>query len=185
MMPLHRTRVCVLVAAGLLLAAAAPVPAFPAGQDQAVTGAGAFSAVEIRRLLDAYTVMQAQEFLGLTDAQFAQFLPRLKVLQETRRQQEQARLKLVQDINRLTGPGAPAVSDDALRDRLRALQDLDTRSTPERQKAYERLDEVLTIRQQARFRVFEERMERRQLELLLRARANPAARPRVQRPAAP
>ena len=37
-------------------------------------------------------------------------------------------------------------------------------------KAYNALDEVLDIRQQARFRVFEEQIERRKIELLMRAR---------------
>ena len=37
-------------------------------------------------------------------------------------------------------------------------------------KAYNALDEVLEVRQQARFRVFEEQIERRKIELLMRAR---------------
>ena len=37
-------------------------------------------------------------------------------------------------------------------------------------KAYNALDEVLDVRQQARFRVFEEQIERRKIELLMRAR---------------
>jgi len=37
-------------------------------------------------------------------------------------------------------------------------------------KGYSSVDEVLDLRQQARFRVFEERIERRKLELLMRAR---------------
>jgi len=57
-----------------------------------------------------------------------------------------------------------------LRDRLKALQDLDARSAGELQKGYESIDQVLDVRQQARFRVFEEQMERRKLELLMRAR---------------
>ena len=42
----------------------------------------------------------------------------------------------------------------------------------------EAVDQVLDLRQQARFRVFEEQMERRKVELLLRARQ--ANRPRQQ-----
>ena len=48
-------------------------------------------------------------------------------------------------------------------------------------KAYNTLDEVLDVRQQARFRVFEEQIERKKLELLLRARQNPN-RPNPKRP---
>ena len=45
-------------------------------------------------------------------------------------------------------------------------------------KAYEGIDQVLDVRQQAKFRVFEELMERRKLELVTRARQ--AKRPRTQ-----
>ena len=45
-------------------------------------------------------------------------------------------------------------------------------------KAQGAVDQVLDVRQQARFRVFEENMERRKLELLARARqANRARKP--------
>jgi len=46
-------------------------------------------------------------------------------------------------------------------------------------QAYDALDEVLDARQQARFRVFEDQIEQRKLDLLMRARerarANKAA----------
>jgi hypothetical protein len=43
-------------------------------------------------------------------------------------------------------------------------------------RAYESLDEVLDVRQQARFRIFEEMIERRKMDLLMRARQAAAAR---------
>jgi hypothetical protein len=181
MKPIDRPSARLLAALCLFFLSAPPAGA---RQDPAVQAPAAFSAAEIRRLLDAYTVMQAQEFLGLTDAQFAQFLPRLKVLQDTRRRQQQARNKLVQELNRMSAPKAAQVPEGELRDRLRSLQELEIRSASERQSAYETLDQVLTVRQQARFRVFEEQMERRQLELLMRARAAGGALGRAQRPAA-
>jgi len=45
-------------------------------------------------------------------------------------------------------------------------------------KAYEAIDQILNLRQQAKFRVFEELMERRKLELVTRARQ--ANRPKLQ-----
>ena len=72
---------------------------------------------------------------------------------------------------RLSAPDAK--SDDApLRDGLKALQDLDARTAAETRKAYEGIDQVLDVRQQVRFRVFEEQMERRKIELVTRARQN-------------
>jgi hypothetical protein len=62
--------------------------------------------------------------------------------------------------------------DSAIRERLAALQELDSRSAAENRKAQTELDALLDPRQQARFRVFEEQVERRKLELMLRARQN-------------
>ena len=76
--------------------------------------------------------------------------------------------------------------DASIKERLKALQDLDVRSADELRKAYEGVDSILDVKQQARFRVFEEQMERRKFELLMRARQGnrqqgQAPRPRLQR----
>ncbi len=53
---------------------------------------------------------------------------------------------------------------------MQALRDGDARALAEIRKAYDAVDEVLDVRQQSMFRVFEEQMERRKLELVTRAR---------------
>ena len=124
---------------------------------------------ELQRLFDAYMVMQAQDALQLDDAQFGQFLPKLKALQDTRRRHEQARNRLVTELGRLTAPSASA-DEAAVRNRLRELQELEGRSAADLRRAYDTVDQVLDLRRQARFRVFEQNMERRKLQLMLRAR---------------
>ncbi|MET0212338.1 MAG: hypothetical protein ABW292_05025, partial [Vicinamibacterales bacterium] len=63
-------------------------------------------------------------------------------------------------------------ADDAtIRNQLAALRAHDDRAAAELRQAYDALDEILDTRQQARFRVFEEQIERRKLDLLVRARA--------------
>jgi hypothetical protein len=57
-----------------------------------------------------------------------------------------------------------------LRDALKQLQEIDSRGEADARKAYEAIDQILDLRQQAKFRVFEEQMERRKLELVTRAR---------------
>ena len=114
---------------------------------------------------------EAQAELTLNDAQYAQFVTRLKRLQEARRRNQRERNQILQDLRRLTGPLAPTPADETVvRERLKALRDHDERATVEMRKAYETLDEVLDVRQQARFRIFEETIERRKLDLVLRAR---------------
>jgi hypothetical protein len=133
---------------------------------------------EVQKLFDGYAVIQAQDFLGLTDSQLAPFLPRFRALQETRRRGQQERLRLIQELNRMTNPRAGQVLEAGIRERLRALRDLETRAMSEVQKARDAIDETLDLRQQARFRVFEEQLEQRKLELLMKARqANRANRP--------
>jgi hypothetical protein len=110
--------------------------------------------------------------------QFAQFLPKFKALLETRRRSEMERLRSLMELNRMTNPrGKAQVSDNDLRERLRTLRDAESRSASEIQKARDGVDQTLDLRQQARFRVFEEQIERRKLQLLMQVRQNRANRP--------
>jgi hypothetical protein len=140
------------------------------GQGKSAQQADRLEIAELQRLFDAYMVMQAQEALQLDDAQFGQFLPKLKALQDTRRRNEQARNQLVGELGRLTVPSAATIDEAAVRERLRALQELEGRSAAELRRAYDTIDQQLDVRRQARFRVFEQNMERRKLQLMLRAR---------------
>ncbi len=127
---------------------------------------------EIQRLFDAYFVMEAQQALGLTDAQYAPFLTRLRALQNTRRTYLASRAVLLADLARLTGPRAGSPDEAALKTQMAALQELESRAAADTRRAYDDLDQLLDPRQQARFRVFEDQLERRKLELMLRARQN-------------
>jgi len=145
-------------------------------------GAGEMSPAEIQKLFDAYLVMEAQQALALTDQQYPQFLARLRTLQDTRRRNQQERIQLMGQLQRLTNPRAANRGDEgAIKERLTALLELESRNAAEMRKAYAALDEVLDVRQQARFRVFEEQIERRKIELLMRARQQ--NRPQNQQPA--
>ena len=78
-------------------------------------------------------------------------------------------------MRRLLADGS---TDEAqLRDRLKQMQEIESRGQTEARKAYDAIDQVLDLRQQAQFRIFEEQMERRKIELVTRARqANRANR---------
>lgn len=130
---------------------------------------------EIQRLFDAYTAVQAQEALGLDDVEFGRFLPRLKALQNTRRRVEVERQRRTNELARLLGP-AQRVDDAQLRERLKALADLDAKADEDVRAARAAVEQVLDVRRQARFRVFELQMERRKFELVLRARRGEAGR---------
>jgi hypothetical protein len=123
---------------------------------------------EIQRMFDAYALIQAQDQLHLNDEQFSRFLVRFKSLQDVRRRSLQEHTRLVAELRRLLMQGQP---DEAqLKDRVQELQDVDSRAAADVKKAYDAVDQVLDVKQQARLRVFEEQMERRKIELITRAR---------------
>ena len=167
----------------LLLTLAAARGAFAQDPpDQPPAGPGArgpgVRPAELAAMLDAYAIVQAQTALQLSDAQYGQFVTRLKRMQETRRRNNQARVRLLQQLRALVAPGTTP-DEAALREKLKALRDHEEQSAAALRRDGEDLDEVLDIRQQALFRLLEERLERQKLDLLMRARE------RAARPAAP
>ena len=153
------------------VAEARQVPA-TAGPAAAPLDAPGVSAGEIQRLYDAYALVQAQDALQLTDEHYVRFVARLKTLQEIRRRHVVARNRILRDLRRLTNSQTPAGDEAEMRDRLKVLRDEDERGATEIRKAYDAVDELLDVRQQAQFRLFEEQMDRKRLDLLMRARQN-------------
>lgn len=156
-------RIAMLV--GVLLIA---VPAFArqqADQDPANPGV---SPAELQRLFDSYALVQAQQFLNLSDDQYSKFLPRFMTLQNVRRQALQQHTRMLNELRRLIMPAEGG--EDQVRAALKQLQDIDDRGEAEAKKAQEAVDQTLDLRQQARFRIFEAQMERRKLELVTIAR---------------
>jgi len=122
---------------------------------------------ELGRLFDAYTVMQAQEALGLDEARFGPFVTRLRALQQIRRRQLRERAAVMRDLRQLLqAPG----NDAQLKERLDALVRLETDTRADQAKAMDAIDELLDVRQRARFRLLEQQLELRKLELVNRAR---------------
>lgn len=162
----------VLAIAGAPAAARAQAqpPAPQPGQGPQLPAGRPISAGEIQKLFDAYTLMQAQDALRLSEAQYGRFVTRLKALQDARRRHQQTRNQILVDLRRLTNPEAGTVDESLITARLKAFRDEEDRAAAELRTAYDGVDETLDVRQQARFRLFEERMEQQKLELLMRVR---------------
>jgi Spy/CpxP family protein refolding chaperone len=152
--------------------------AVPGAQPPGGRGAAdaAVSPGELQKMFDAYALMQAQEQLNIDQEHYAQFLTRFKALQDVRRKALQERMRTIGELRRLGND--PQSDETEIKDRLRALQDIDVRAQADIRKAYDAVDQVLDVHQQAKFRAFEETMERRKLELISRARQ--ASRPKKQ-----
>jgi hypothetical protein len=143
---------------------------------------GALAPAEIQRLFDAYVIRQAQQALALTDSQYPEFVSRLRALQELRRQNQRARRQAVAELARLSNRRTEPVGETAIREQMKVLEDLDATAAADLRRAYDEIDQVLDLRQQARFRVFEDQVERRKLELLLQVRRPAAQRSGRQAP---
>ena len=171
--------VCVVVAAAFVVcglrtgAAAAPQPPPDSGRARQDV-----APADLQELFDSYVLMQAQRQLRLTNDQLPQFILRLKALQTLRRRAENQRLRLIQELRRLTQNADAGRMDEAqVRERLKTLDDVRERSAVEIRQALADLDQVLDLRQQARFRVLEQQVDRNKIELMMRARQQ-ANRPR-------
>jgi hypothetical protein len=154
---------------GTIVIALAAMAAPAAARAQQLPGAGdpTVTPAELQKLFDSYALVQAQQFLSISDEQYTKFLPRFMALQTARRQALQQRTRVLNMIRKALNEALP---DDQIKDALKLLQDIDDRGAAETRKAQDGVDQVLDLRQQAKFRVFEEQMERRKLELVTRAR---------------
>ena len=123
---------------------------------------------ELQEMFDAFALVQAQRIMQLNDEQYARFFTRMKRLQDVRRQNHRQRVRLVNELRR--GYGPDRADDQVLAERLRVLDELDGRSDQELRAARAAVDEVLSVRQRAAFRFFEQDMEAQKVDYLTRAR---------------
>jgi Spy/CpxP family protein refolding chaperone len=138
------------------------------GGPGAMPNPNGMTAPQVEQMFDAYMVVQSQASLQLPDEQFFTFSPRLQRLQLVRRRTQRARTMMLRELAMLVN--ATPVNDQAIAAKLKEVDDLGDRSQQEIRQAYTEIDSVLTPRQRALFRVFEERMERQKLDLMIRAR---------------
>jgi Spy/CpxP family protein refolding chaperone len=75
---------------------------------------------------------------------------------------------MVRELAQLSRVDSP--DEEALRARLKALDEEIERGRVDAAQAQQGVDEVLTLAQRARFRVLEDQLERRRWELMSRAR---------------
>jgi Spy/CpxP family protein refolding chaperone len=161
--------------AGLLVATAGSViaaqqgPPGQRGRGQGMPEAGPGVPVQqLQSMFDAYVLVQAQRALELTDEQYQRFFTRMSRLQELRRQHLQQRMRRLNELRRVW---RLASSDEAiLAQQTKALDDFEAKYEIDLKAARQAIDEVLTPRQRAGFRFFEEDMDRRKLEFLTQAR---------------
>lgn len=124
------------------------------------------NAQQLQDHLDAYAITQAQRELKLTEDQYAGFVARMTRMHNMRRRALQERRRLLVELRQLLDADPPR--DDAINEKVTALETLSRRSAETLMKAYQDIDSVLTPWQRGRFRLLEEQLERQKIELLAR-----------------
>ena len=159
-----------------------PDPARPqrgqrgAGRQNLPAITGNMNAQEVQKWLDTWALIEAERVLQLTQEQYPNFVARLTRLQNLRRRTLVERRRALGEIGGLVqGPGP--YRDDVITERLKALDEHGQKSGQDIRQAYADLDAVMTPAQRGRFRLFEEAVERRKIELLSKVRPGGDVRP--------
>jgi hypothetical protein len=135
---------------------------------QGQSARGHLTPSDVQDQFDAYAIVQAQDALKLSDEQYPQFVRRARTLHTTRRRMQARRMRMINQLGQLLRAGN--ASDERLASATRALDTHERASLEAIQKAYAAIDEILDTRQRARFRVLEQQLERKKIEMLMRAR---------------
>lgn len=132
---------------------------------------GGLTPADIRAQFDNYVIGQAESVLLISAGQRPQFVRRVRALQAVRRQARVERNRLLAETSQLLR--GRSGDEDRLSAATRAIDEHERDTLANVQRAYGAIDEVLTPWQRARFRVLEDRLEQKKLDMLARARQGP------------
>jgi hypothetical protein len=107
-----------------------------------------------RRMLEAIRVIRMTEVLKLTEEQVAKFLPRLKQIEERQRQLRQERSRIIKQLAEILDKQE---RQKEIKPKLDELDKLDREEMQKTRQMLRGLDSLLSVEQQARWRVFNER----------------------------
>lgn len=120
---------------------------------------------QLQAWLDAFALVQAEKELQLTGEQYANFVAKLTRLHNVRRRTVMERRRVLNELAGLLQSSANA-RDEVIEEKLRTLEEVTRRGGEDLRRSYQEVDAVLTPWQRGRFRLFEETLERRKIDLL-------------------
>ena len=158
------------VAIGLLLGAGS------LGAQQG--GEGPANREEFQKMMEAYVLSKLQDALELTDEQYGQMVVAQKKLHDARRRHRQERQRLLRQLHREIDLDD---ADARLTSTLSELSSIDDTHRQELRQRVEGIDEILSVKQQAKYRLLEVELERRMQRLIqgVRQRRRGGERPRL------
>lgn len=123
---------------------------------------------QLQTMFDAFVLVEARKFLQLNDDQYQRFFTRMSRIQDLRRTHGQTRMRLLNELRRMYGP--QNADEATLTAKVKEIEDLELKFMADMKAARAGIDEILTPRQRAGFRFFEEDMERQKIDFITRAR---------------
>jgi hypothetical protein len=124
---------------------------------------------QVEQLFDQLVLREARATLQLGPDQFPAFRQRMQTLQMVRRRTARERQRLVNELNQLSRGGGPR-DDDVLAAKLKGIDEQNEQAVRLVREAHDAVEALLSVEQRVRFRVLEQRLEQRRLELLAQAR---------------
>lgn len=133
---------------------------------------------DIQAMFEAMTVMEAERFVALTPEQFPVFVQRLKRLQEARAMRMRRHNRAMNELRGMANPQDGRADDATIDGKLRELAAIEVEGRTAIEKAMEAIDQMLSPRQRARFRMLEDNIEKKKFEFLQRVRQGRGGEPR-------
>jgi hypothetical protein len=131
---------------------------------------------QVQAFIDTYALMQAEKELQLTAEQYPTFVQRLRHLHDVRRRALGERRRALNELRGLMAGSGPA-RDEAITEKVRALDETTRRGLESIAKAFADVDAGLTPFQRGRFRLLEERLERQKIDMLIKLGQSAPASP--------
>ncbi len=144
----------------------------PQGDPQGPKGPpeGDIAPGDIQAMFEAMTVMEAERFVMLTPDQFPVFVQRLKRLHEARATMNRRRNRALNDLRGMANPQNGRADDATIDVKLRELAAIELEGRTAVDKAIEALDQMLSPKQRARFRMLEDNIEKKKIDFLTKVR---------------
>ncbi len=131
---------------------------------------------EVEGMMDAYILSKLQDALELTDEQFGTMVVAQKKLQDTRRDYRQGRMTLLRQMRQTLR--RDQAGEEELVHLLDELDSLEIEFSQNQRARYAAIDDILEIRQRARYRILETEIQRRLTQLMRQVRGQRRDPPR-------
>ena len=123
---------------------------------------------EVERMMEAYVLSKIQESLELDDDQYGRMAVAQKNLQQARREYRRDRMSVLRKMRQTLRQNRGG--DEELTDLLGQLETLKDEFAAKEKAGYDAIDDILDVRQRARYRILEQEIQRRLQQMLRRVR---------------